>query len=302
MVLRGVNLSLDKGQRVALVGESGCGKSVTALSVLDLLPKPPMKRASGFIRFKGQDIAEFSQEKWRQIRGKEIAMVFQDPMSSLNPVFTVGYQIEETLRNHLGLSPAEAKVRVIELLSQVGLVDPERVKDQYPHQLSGGMCQRVMIAMAVACGPELLIADEPTTALDVTVQAQILDLLSQMTKKTQMAVLLITHDLRIVRNQADRVVILYAGEVMEAGAPEKIFTRPQHPYTEGLLASMPEFEHRGKALASIEGTVPSPFETLSVCVFADRCPKVREKCRKEKPAFISDKTGYGVRCFYPSAI
>lgn len=299
-VLKGISLKLDEGQRVALVGESGCGKSMTALSILSLLPQPPMEITGGTIRFKDRNISQFTQEEWEAVRGKDIGIVFQDPITSLNPVFTVGLQIEETLQKHLGLSKFEAHQSALNLLTEVGLPDPARVIDQYPHQLSGGMCQRVMIAIAVACDPVLLIADEPTTALDVTVQAQILDLIFKLTQQNKMAVLLITHDLRIVKGHADRVVILYAGEVMEEGTPTDIFEHAQHPYTEGLLASMPQFDSRGRDLASIGGMVPSPFEDLMGCTFAGRCSKVKEKCWVEKPAFVVNKTGHGVRCFYPS--
>ncbi|HXL72185.1 MAG TPA: ABC transporter ATP-binding protein, partial [bacterium] len=240
-VLRGISLKLDEGQRVALVGESGCGKSMTALSILNLLPQPPMEQTGGTIHFKDKDISRFTSREWEGIRGKNIGIVFQDPIASLNPVFTVGFQIEEPLQKHMAVSKTEVRQRALSLLTEVGLPDPVRVMDQYPHQLSGGMCQRVMIAIAVSCGPALLIADEPTTALDVTVQAQILDLIFKLTRQNKMAVLLITHDLRIVKGHADRVVILYAGEVMEEGTPEDIFEHAQHPYTEGLLASMPQF-------------------------------------------------------------
>ena len=300
MVLRGVSLKLEEGQRVALVGESGCGKSMTALSILNLLPQPPMELTGGTIYFKNKDIKSLTREEWEAVRGKDIGIVFQDPITSLNPVFTVGLQIEETLQKHLVLSKAEVYQRALALLTQVGLSDPARLMDQYPHQLSGGMCQRVMIAIAVACGPALLIADEPTTALDVTVQAQILELVFKLTQQNKMAVLLITHDLRIVKGHADRVVILYAGEVMEEGTPDDIFEHAQHPYTEGLLASMPQFESRGHDLASIGGVVPSPFENLTGCAFAPRCSKVQDQCRTEKPIFVVNKTGHGVRCFYPS--
>ena len=299
-VLRGISLKLDEGQRLALVGESGCGKSMTALSILNLLPKPPMEVTGGTIYFKDKDIKTLTREKWEAIRGRDIGIVFQDPVTSLNPVFTVGLQIVETLQKHLFLSKNEAHKRALTLLGEVGLPDPERLMNQYPHQLSGGMCQRVMIAMAVACGPSLLIADEPTTALDVTVQTQILDLVFKLTQQNKMAVLLITHDLRIVKGHADRVVILYAGEVMEEGTPNEIFERAQHPYTEGLLASMPQFDQRGHDLASIGGVVPSPFERFTGCVFADRCARVQNKCRVEKPDLGFNKTGHGVRCFYPS--
>jgi len=299
-VLRGISLKLEQGQRVALVGESGCGKSMTALSILNLLPQPPMELTAGSIQFKDKDISHFTRPEWEAIRGKDIGIVFQDPITSLNPVFTVGVQIEETLQKHMALSKSESRAKALTLLTEVGLADPPRVMEQYPHQLSGGMCQRVMIAIAVACGPALLIADEPTTALDVTVQAQILELIFKRTQQNKMAVLLITHDLRIVKGHADRVVILYAGEVMEEGSPADIFEHPQHPYTEGLLASMPQFEQRGQDLASIVGVVPSPFERLPACVFANRCSKAQDKCRKEKPEFVVNKKGHGVRCFYPS--
>ncbi len=302
LVLRGISLKLNQGQRVALVGESGCGKSMTALSILNLLPQPPMELTGGTIYFKNKDIKKLNREEWEVIRGKDIGIVFQDPSASLNPVFTVGLQIEETLQKHLALSKVEVYQRALALLTQMGLPDPVRLMNQYPHQLSGGMCQRVMIAIAVACGPALLIADEPTTALDVTVQAQILELVLKLTQENKMAVLLITHDLRIVKGHADRVVILYAGEVMEEGTPEDIFEHSQHPYTEGLLASMPQFESRGHDLASIGGVVPSPFESLTGCAFASRCSKVQDRCRTEKPAFVVNKTGHGVRCFYPSEI
>ncbi|HTA75643.1 MAG TPA: ABC transporter ATP-binding protein, partial [bacterium] len=245
-------------------------------------------------------ISHFNQKEWEIIRGKEIGIVFQDPITSLNPVFTVGFQIEETLQKHMGLSKNEGRKRALALLTDVGLPDPSRVMNQYPHQLSGGMCQRVMIAIAVACGPALLIADEPTTALDVTVQAQILDLIFKLTQQNKMAVLLITHDLRIVKEHADRVVILYAGEVMEEGTPSDIFEHAKHPYTEGLLASIPQFESRGHDLSSIGGAVPSPFENLLGCAFVGRCSKAQDQCWTKKPDFIVSKTGHGVRCFYPS--
>ena len=299
-ILRGIDLTLRESERLALVGESGCGKSMTALSILRFLPDPPMKIVDGKIHFKSQDLGELSGKEWREIRGKEIGIVFQDPATSLNPVLRVGEQLAETLRTHLGYSPEEIKIKTHELLRDVGLADPERLLLQYPHQLSGGMCQRIMIAMALACGPTLLIADEPTTALDVTVQTQILELLFRMTEQMGLAVLFITHNLWIVRGYADRVAILYAGLVVEEGTPEDIFDHPQHPYTEGLLESLPEFSHRGQPLFSIPGTVPSPYTLFKGCAFADRCPKVRENCRREEPKLDEISKGHKARCFYPS--
>jgi len=299
-IIRGIDLAVNEGERLALVGESGCGKSMTALSILNLLPQPPMAVLEGNILFKNKNLAHLTREDWRKIRGKEIGIVFQEPLTSLNPVMRVGEQIEEMIRIHSDVSAAAAWDKVLGLLNEVGLPDPERIARQYPHQLSGGMCQRVMIAMAISCGPSLLIADEPTTALDVTVQTQILDLLFKMTEQHKLAVLFITHDLRIVRNHADRVAILYAGQVVEEGRPEQIFDHPQHPYTEGLLDALPEFSHKGSPLFNIKGMVPSPFEKLSGCCFADRCPRAKENCRLEEPVLTEKIRGQWVRCFYPS--
>lgn len=299
-VLRGIDLSLGPGERLALVGESGCGKSMTALSILHLLPKPPMELAEGSIEFKGQNLNLLTESEWLKVRGREIGMIFQEPVSSLNPVVQVGEQLAESLKVHTGLSDAEIRLKIASLLGEVGLPDPERLMRQYPHQLSGGMCQRVMIAMAVACEPSLLIADEPTTALDVTVQTQILDLLFRMTEQHQLSVLFITHNLKIVRGYADRVAILYLGTVVEEGAPGDLFDHPQHPYTEGLLASLPEIAHKGRALFTIKGGVPTPFEFLKGCTFADRCPKVADRCREENPTLDELRKGHKVRCFYPS--
>ena len=299
-VLRGVDLSLAAGERLALVGESGCGKSVTALSVLHLLPSPPMRISGGAIRFNGRDLGTLSEREWREVRGREIGIVFQDPLAAMNPVLTAGEQTSETLRLHLGLAEEAARKKVHELFREVGLADPERIFSQHPHQLSGGMCQRVMIAMAVACGPALLIADEPTTALDVTVQSQILELLTRMTERHRLAVLLITHDLRIVRGHADRVAILYAGQVVETGAPREIFDHPQHPYTEGLLSCLPEFSRKDSPLFTIPGTVPSPYEEVLGCSFAPRCSRAQARCRAVSPPLDQAGEGHQVRCFYPS--
>ncbi len=300
LVLRGVNLAIHEGECLALVGESGCGKSMTALSILNLLPSPPMEIRSGKILFKKQNLKDLTETDWRKLRGKEIGIIFQEPFTSLNPVIRVGEQIEEVLRIHSNIPVGEIRTSVYRLLTDVGLSDPERISEQYPHQLSGGMCQRVMIAIAIAGNPSLLIADEPTTALDVTVQAQILDLLFQMKEKFRLSVLFITHDLRVVRNHADRVAILYAGQVVEEGPPEKLFDHPQHPYTEGLLESLPEFSHKGRPLYSIPGAVPSPFAPKKGCAFAERCPKVENKCRQLEPDLNEKNKGHWVRCYYPS--
>ena len=299
-ILRGIDLSLRPGETLAVVGESGCGKSMTALSILRLLPQPPMEWVGGKVIYKNRDLSELSVGEWKNIRGREIGIIFQEPFTSLNPVIPVGEQIEETLRIHQDPPPEVAREKVLALLREVGLADAERLYHQYPHQLSGGMCQRVMMALAVSCGPSLLIADEPTTALDVTVQAQILDLLFRMTREHHLAVLFITHDLRLARMRADRVAIFYAGQVVEEGTPEDIFSHPQHPYTEGLLAAMPELSQKGKRLLNIAGAVPSPFEDRQGCLFASRCPRVQEKCGREEPLLEAMGKGHQARCFYPS--
>jgi len=299
-VLRGVDINLEEGERLALVGESGCGKSMTALSILHLLPQPPMKLIEGSLFFKGRDLTQLSKKEWEQIRGREIGIVFQDPVMSLNPVLTVSRQISEVIKAHQDIKDDEVSVKVLSLLSEVGLPDAERLAGLYPHQLSGGMCQRVMIALAIACEPALLIADEPTTALDVTVQAQILDLLSRMTEKHHLSVLLITHDLRVARGHADRVAILYAGEVVEEGRAEEIFSHPQHPYTEGLLSALPEFSQKGKPLSTIPGSVPSPYRNLEGCAFYDRCSRAQARCQESRPLLEQVRKGHSSRCFYPS--
>ena len=299
-ILRGIDLALQEAECLAVVGESGCGKSVTALSILGFLPSPPMALEEGRIQFKDRDLTDGSADRWKNIRGKEIGIVFQDPISSLNPVLPVGEQIEESLRFHFALSRTGAREKMLQLLAEVRLPDARRIAGQYPHQLSGGMCQRVMIAMAVACGPALLIADEPTTALDVTVQAQILDLLFQMKKKHRLAVLFITHNLGIARNHADRISIFYAGRVLEEGPPGDLFDHPQHPYTEGLLAALPQSARAGQVLDSIPGIVPSPFEAYTGCAYAARCGRVQEKCKSQEPELTEITRGHYVRCFYPS--
>ena len=299
-VLRGVDLRVAEGERLALVGESGCGKSVTALTIMNLLPQPPMEWVSGKIILQNLDLKNLPPGEWRRIRGGKIAMVFQEPFVSLNPNLRVGDQIEEAVGLHAGLRGEAARERISALLREVGLADPERIARQYPHQLSGGMCQRVMIAMAVSCLPSLLIADEPTTALDVTVQAQILEMLFRLTEERHLALLFITHNLTLIRGYAHRVAIFYAGQVVEEGTPEDIFDHPQHPYTEGLLAALPDLERRGKPLFNIPGNVPSPFGEWVGCCFADRCSRVQEPCRQKAPELVGIQKGHRARCFYPS--
>jgi oligopeptide/dipeptide ABC transporter ATP-binding protein len=274
----GISFTIDRGKTLAIVGESGCGKSVTAMTIMRLLDTPPARIASGQVLFEGRDIAAVEEEQMRQLRGKDIAMIFQEPMSSLNPVFTVGRQISEAVLQHFDVKKQEATDRAIEALRMVGIGYPERRAKQYPHELSGGMRQRVMIAMALACEPKLLIADEPTTALDVTIQAQILDLIRSIQERTSTALLLITHDLGVVAEMADDVVVMYAGRIVEHGTAEEVLLQPRHPYTEGLLASMPSQGMRGQRLNVIRGSVPNPFNMPSGCNFAPRCPYRFEAC------------------------
>jgi peptide/nickel transport system ATP-binding protein/oligopeptide transport system ATP-binding protein len=279
----GVDYDILAGETLGVVGESGCGKSVTALSILRLVPDPPGRTVAGRILFQGQDLVAASDEEMRRIRGNEIAMIFQEPMTALNPVFTVGNQIIETVRLHQGLDKDAARARAIEVLDLVGIPSPEQRVDEYPHQLSGGMRQRVMIAMAMSCDPALLIADEPTTALDVTVQAQILDLISDLQQRTGMSVLLITHDLAVVAETADHVAVMYAGKVVEYAGVEELFGKPRHPYSIGLFRSLPDLAGPGERLYAIEGTVPSAFEFPSGCRFRTRCPIATDKCASDEP-------------------
>jgi oligopeptide/dipeptide ABC transporter ATP-binding protein len=277
----GVSFHLDKGELLGLVGESGCGKSITALSVMRLIA-PPGKIVSGEIIFDGENLLKLSEDRLREIRGDDIAMIFQDPMTSLNPVFTVGDQIGEALRLHRKLSRADARRATIEAMREVAIPDPARRVDDYPHQLSGGMRQRVMIAMALACDPKLLIADEPTTALDVTIQAQILELLDELRRTRELAVLLITHDLGVVAEVADRVAVMYTGRIVEESPVEELFARPKHPYTEGLLRSVPKLTledvEKKERLETIEGMVPSPTALPPGCHFAPRCRHRMPRC------------------------
>ena len=295
----GVSFYLDGGELLGLVGESGCGKSITALSVMRLIA-PPGKIVSGEILFDGKNLLSLSDREMRQIRGDDIAMIFQDPMTSLNPVFRVGEQIAEALRLHRKLSRPDARAAAIEAMQEVAIPDPARRVDDYPHQLSGGMRQRVMIAMALACNPKLLIADEPTTALDVTIQAQILELLNKLRKTRELAVLLITHDLGVVAEVADRVAVMYTGRIVEESPVEELFARPKHPYTEGLLRSVPKLtaEHVAKAerLETIEGVVPSPTDLPPGCHFAPRCPYRLARCTEGEIPVYDLLGGVKVRC------
>ncbi len=282
----GVTFSINAGETLAVVGESGCGKSVTAMSILRLIPEPPGKIA-GAIRFQGKNLLELSDAEMRAIRGNEISMIFQEPMTSLNPVLTIGRQIGETLRLHQGLTGAEATERAVEMLALVGIPEPKRRVAEYPHQLSGGMRQRVMIAIALACSPKLLIADEPTTALDVTIQAQILDLMKALKDRVGAAILLITHDLGVVAEVADRVVVMYAGRKVEEAPVRKLFANPLHPYTRGLLGAVPRLgsSRAGtiERLSEIPGMVPSLKSRIQGCVFAGRCSEATDLCRSVAP-------------------
>ena len=294
-----VSFYVDAGELVGLVGESGCGKSITALSIMRLIA-PPGKIAAGSIKFKDEELTTAGAERMREIRGNDIAMIFQDPMTSLNPVFTVGEQIAEALRLHRKLNKKQAWDAAIEAMREVSIPSPERRVRDYPHQLSGGMRQRVMIAMALACDPELLIADEPTTALDVTIQAQILELLDDLRKTRKLAVLLITHDLGVVAETADRVCVMYTGKIVEESGVDAIFEKPRHPYTQGLLRSVPKLSEyhieKVSRLQTIEGTVPSPTHLPDGCHFAPRCEFRMEKCTHGEIPLYRLKNGVKVRC------
>ena len=294
--VRNVDLTIHKGETLALVGESGCGKSVTALSVMRLVPIPPGRFESGRILFKGKDILQASEVEMQGIRGNEISMIFQEPMTSLNPIFTVGDQIMEAIRLHQNKTEAQARELALKVLRQVAIPSPENRIDQYPHELSGGMKQRVMIAMAIVCQPALLIADEPTTALDVTIQAQILDLLDRLRKETHMSILLITHNLGIVAQYADRVAVMYSGKVVELAPVEELFASPAHPYTRGLLNSLPK---DGAKLETIPGTVPHPAYLPKGCAFHPRCAEKLDQCTKMIPPLesIDGKNPHETACW-----
>jgi oligopeptide/dipeptide ABC transporter ATP-binding protein len=299
--LRNVDLTIHKGETLALVGESGCGKSVTALSAMRLIPTPPGKFESGRILFKGQDLLQASEVAMQNIRGNEISMIFQEPMTSLNPIFTVGNQIMEAIRVHQKKTESQARELALNVLHQVAIPSPENRINQYPHELSGGMKQRVMIAMAIVCQPALLIADEPTTALDVTIQAQILDLLDQLRKDTQMSILLITHNLGIVAQYADQVAVMYSGKVVELAPVEELFSSPAHPYTRGLLNSLP---NDGAKLETIPGFIPHPAYLPEGCAFYPRCTEKLDRCMKEIPPLesINGKSSHQASCWLHETI
>ena len=297
----GLSFTVNAGETVAIVGESGCGKSVTSMSILRLIPEPPGKIA-GSVRFLGRDLLTLSDREMRAIRGNDISMIFQEPMTSLNPVLTVGRQIGETLRLHQGLDKAAAEARAVEMLDLVGISEPRRRVREYPHQLSGGMRQRVMIAMALACNPKLLIADEPTTALDVTIQAQILDLMRDLKRRVGAAIVLITHDLGVVAEVAERVIVMYAGRKVEEAAVGPLFRAPRHPYTQGLLGAVPKLgsslSGEVTRLAEIPGLVPSLKQRIDGCVFASRCPYVTDLCRTVPPALEAKAPAHVAACHY----
>jgi peptide/nickel transport system ATP-binding protein len=291
----GLDLTIQRGQTLGLVGESGCGKTVTALSVMGLLSKASAE-VSGRIRFDGAELLSLPDRAMRNLRGDRLAMIFQEPMTSLNPSYSIGEQIAESLVRHRGLSRGEARARTVELLRLVKIPSPEQRVDDYPHRLSGGMRQRAMIALALACDPELLIADEPTTALDVTIQAQILALMRELKASTGIAIILITHDLGVVAEICDHVAVMYAGEIVEYAPVGALFATPQHPYTIGLLGSIPRLDIKAEELAAIEGMVPSIAELPAGCRFAPRCPFVRERCRQALPPLAVVGPGHRSRC------
>jgi oligopeptide/dipeptide ABC transporter ATP-binding protein len=298
----GISLDIYSGQTFALVGESGCGKSVTALSIMQLVPEPAGYIAGGQICYKGTDIVRLSEWEKRRIRGNEISMIFQEPMTSLNPVLTIGDQILEAIRLHQNLDRSEAKRKALEMLGLVGIPSPEQRFRDYPHQFSGGMKQRVMIAIALSCQPGLLIADEPTTALDVTIQAQVLELIRELQKETGAAVLLITHNLGVVAEMAERIAVMYAGKIVEIADRRELFESPYHPYTEKLLESLPTRQKRGYALQTISGRVPKATSYIPGCRFADRCHKVMPHCRSIVPDLVEAAQGHQVAChLYPDA-
>ena len=293
----GVSFEIEEGKTMGLVGESGCGKSVTALSAMQLIPKAAGRVVGGEIKFRGNNLLSFDESQMREIRGNEMSMIFQEPMPSLNPVFTVGAQIEEVIVLHQRMGKKEARDKAIEMLRLVQIPEPGIRIDDYPHQLSGGMRQRVMIAMALSCNPSLLIADEPTTALDVTIQAQILVLIEELQDKLGMALLLITHDLGVVAEQADDVAIMYAGKIVERAVPEVIFSRPLHPYTLGLLKSIPGYNGIKSKLEAIPGIVPSPLNLPAGCRFSDRCARAEDGCKKAEPELREVEERHWVSCY-----
>lgn len=297
--VEGVSFDIPKGKTFALVGESGCGKSVTALSIIKLIPQPPGKIVNGKIDFQGQDVLGFSEKQMRKIRGNEIAMIFQEPMTSLNPVFTIGEQIVEAIKLHQKLDDEKAWQEAVRVLDKVGIADPQQRVNEYPHQMSGGMRQRVMIAMAISCEPSLLIADEPTTALDVTIQAQIMDLLDELQNNNSMSILLITHDLGVVGERSDYVGVMYASKMAEKCSTKELFERPLHPYTQGLLKSLPKLGQFCERLDTIDGNVPEPLRFPQGCKFHPRCPlgKDDKMCQIKEPALREVRPGHLVACW-----
>ena len=298
-VVEGVSLQLAPGRILGLVGESGCGKSITARAIMRLLPEPPARVRARRLVVAGHDILRLDERAMRAIRGNLVAMIFQEPMSSLNPTWTVGFQIAESLRLHTELGAADRRARALDLLRRVGVGAGERRLAQYPFELSGGLRQRVMIAMALACGPRLLIADEPTTALDVTVQAQILDLLAELREQLGMAILLITHDLGVVAELCDEVAVMYAGRIVERAPVQELFARPRHPYTAGLLAAMPRLDRGRGRLATIPGTVPPPGARPNGCVFQPRCGRSLDRCAVDMPPLAVEAAGHASACWNP---
>jgi peptide/nickel transport system ATP-binding protein len=293
----GVDFSLERGRTLGIVGESGCGKSVTALSIMGLVPQPPGRIAAGEVLFEGKDLIKLPAQRLRDLRGDQLSMIFQEPMTSLNPAFPVGEQVAEALLRHKNISKNEAAGQAVEMLRRVRIPSPERRARDYPHQLSGGMRQRVMIAMALACNPKLLIADEPTTALDVTIQAQILELMRALRAELGTAIILITHDLGVIAELADDVIVMYAGKVIERCAAERLFSEPQHPYTVGLLGSIPRLHLQQERLSAIEGFVPDAASPPAGCRFHPRCPFVVEKCLRDVPPLMEITKNHQAACW-----
>ena len=293
-IVNGITFHLNKGETLGIVGESGCGKSMTSLSLMGLLP-PGVEWLAGDIRTETLSFKDFKKREWRKIRGKRLAMIFQEPMSSLNPVYTIGNQIMEMILSHEHVSKSEARERALNMLKLVGIPRPEQVLDEYPYQLSGGMRQRVMIAIALSCNPEILIADEPTTALDVTIQAQILELMKSLQDQLHMSIVLITHDLGVVAEMCDRVIVMYAGEIVEESLVVDLFDNPKHPYTKGLLSSLPDVNDEKEYLSSIPGVVPAPGKMPSGCRFAPRCAFAHDRCKNTPPLF--EVKGTKVKCW-----